>query len=112
MPAAKLGGLLCFGYARSSDGVPVGGSKSDAAAGGAAGTAAAVFFVLGCSSSWERDGPVRSRGQEDKEREAVQGVVRQRSAEEGEEDRADQGPDRGPQVHPLAPPLQAHLISS
>ena len=53
---------------------------------------------------------VRTRGQEDEEREEIQGIVRQREAEEGEEDRADQGQGRGPQVHPLAPPFQAHLM--
>ena len=55
-------------------------------------------------------GVVRARGQEDEEREEVQGIVRQRSAEEGEDDRAHQGQGRSPQVHSLASPFQAHLI--
>lgn len=55
-------------------------------------------------------GGVRERGQEDEAGEAVQGVVRQRPAEEGEESGADQGQGGGAQVHPLAPPFQANLI--
>jgi hypothetical protein len=52
---------------------------------------------------------VRARGQEDQAWKAVHGLLRQRAAEEGEEDRAHQGPRRGASLHPLAPPLQAHL---
>lgn len=55
--------------------------------------------------------PLRPRRQEDEEREALQGLVREREAEAGEEDREDQGQGRGPQVHSLASPLQTHLIS-
>ncbi|KAK9287113.1 hypothetical protein L1049_015524 [Liquidambar formosana] len=35
--------------------------------------------------------PMRTRGQENEEREEIQRIVRQREAEEGEEDRAHQG---------------------
>lgn len=97
----------------SPDGAAVGcengGDDGDAADGEAIDALAAGDHVVG-SLSGERDSDVRARGQEDEEGEAVQGVVREREAEEGEEDREDQGSGRGPQVHPLAPPLQAHLV--
>lgn len=57
-------------------------------------------------------GDLRARGQEDQAREAVQGLLRQRAAEAGEEDRAHQGPRRGAPLHPVAAPLQAHLSQS
>jgi len=56
--------------------------------------------------------PVRAWGQEDEEGEEIQRVVREREAEEGEDDRANQGQGRGPQVHSLAPSFQAHLTRS
>lgn len=56
------------------------------------------------------DGAVRARGQEDEEREEIQRVIRQREAQEGEEDRANQGQGGSPQVHPLAAPFQVDLI--
>ena len=56
--------------------------------------------------------PVRARGQEDEEGEEIQRVVRELEAEEGEDDRANQGQGRGPQVHSLAPSFQAHLTHS
>ena len=69
------------------------------------------FVYVAVSGGGDRGADrVWARGQEDEEREEIQGIVRQREAEEGEEDRADQGQGRGPQVHPLAPPFQAHLI--
>ncbi|KAK7351893.1 hypothetical protein VNO77_11652 [Canavalia gladiata] len=51
-------------------------------------------------------------GQENEEREEVQGIVRQRSAEEREDDRAHQGQGRSSKVHSLASPFQAHLNDS
>ena len=48
---------------------------------------------------------VRKRGQEDEEGEEVQGVVREREAQEGEEDWAHQGQGWGPQIHSLASPF-------
>jgi hypothetical protein len=56
--------------------------------------------------------PVRAWGQEDEEGEEIQRVVREREAEEGEDDRANQGQGRGPQVHSLAASFQAHLTRS
>lgn len=56
--------------------------------------------------------PLRPWGQEDEEGEEIQGVVREFEAQEGEEDRANQRQGRGPQVHSLASPFQAHLTHS
>lgn len=61
---------------------------------------------------WGGADPVRAWGQEDEEGEEIQRVVRELEAEEGEDDRANQGQGRGPQVHSLAPSFQAHLTHS
>ncbi|KAK9167561.1 hypothetical protein Scep_002752 [Stephania cephalantha] len=90
--------LLCLEW-RSSHGDAV--VRSDGAEGGGGG--AVVVYGGG-------GGVVRERGQEDEEREDIQGIVREREAEEEGEDRENQGQSRGSKVHSMASPLQAHLI--
>lgn len=55
---------------------------------------------------------MRERRQENEEREAVQGIIRKRQAEEGKKDRAHQRSCGGAEVYPLASPLQAHIEGS
>ena len=64
-----------------------------------------IIFRCSCGGS----DPVRARGQEDEEGEAIQRVVREREAEKGEDDWAHQGQGWGSQVHSLASTFQAHL---
>lgn len=96
------------------NGDAVAGEDRDASGGGAAAGGAFLglldlCFFAGCVGGSWCGGAVRPRGQEDEAREAIQGLVRERKGEAEDDDPADQGPGRGPQVHALAASLQAHL---
>lgn len=78
---------------RNGDGAVVRRSGEASVGEGAAGSFHNLIVIISFSAkqwNWGSN-PVRARGQEDQEGEAIQRLLRKRSAKEGEDDRAHQG---------------------